>query len=172
MPRPRALSMSVAPARLMPPAVAGTGAGEDAAIEAPAETAAVRASVPAAATMIAFERFVDMNEGRGICRAKTKPLIASAWRDQLPPLTACYAHWGKRGRRQHADLTRGQGARLLGAAMVSRARCSANQGFRFVLTVPWNSRSPQRHSGVTGGSNSLFGRQQARNTALIRDSYY
>ena len=51
--------------------VAGIGEAEEA-IAAPTEMTVARVSVPATATVIAFVRLVEKNEGRGICLAKTK----------------------------------------------------------------------------------------------------
>src|SRR6185312_6796334 len=59
-------------------ALADAGEELDGRVAAAAEMAVARVSVPAAAIVIARERLVDMNEGRGIRRAKREPLIARA----------------------------------------------------------------------------------------------
>jgi hypothetical protein len=73
------------------------------------EMAVARVSVPAAAIVIARERLADMNEGRGIYRAKKGPLNSSrcARSTSTPDATI---RVGERGWHRHADLTQDQGA--------------------------------------------------------------
>ena len=108
-------------------AVAVIGEGDEEAIEAPTEMTVARASVPAAAAVIAFARLVDKKEGRGMCRAKTKTLGSSRRARSTSTSDATLRALGEAREASACGLDAGQGAGLLGTVMVSRARCSVNQ---------------------------------------------
>lgn len=149
-------------------AVAVIGEGDAEALEAPAEMTVARASVPAAAAVIAFERLVDKKEGRGICRAKTKTLDSSRRARSTSTSDATLRALGEARQASARGLDAGAGRRTARDSHGLAGEVLDEPSFRFVLTMPCNNHSSQRHSDVTSGSNSPQGRQHARNTVPIR----
>ena len=148
-------------------AVAVIGEGDEEAIEAPAEMTAARASVPAVAAVIAFERLVDKKEGRGMRRAKTKTFDSSRRARSASTSDATLRALGEARQASARGLDAGAWRQTALDSHGLAGEVLGEPSFRFVLTMPWNNRSPQRHSGFTSGSHSPRGCQRARNTVPI-----
>jgi hypothetical protein len=146
-------------------ALADAGEELDGRVAAAAEMAVAKVSVHAAAIVLARERLVDMNEGRGIRRAKREPLIARAGRDQLSTSDATIRALGEARQASARGLDAGSGRQgCSGSRDLTGEVLSGNDGTQQSFAADTSRRLPRQR-----GASS---RQDARNTALIRETCY